>query len=159
MFSTQTQIINTKWVHVSPEAFNRLFDTMETQLFVSEIFVFLNISMTELTESLICHARSHISFKSNGTTPLDDFGTSPPTHGILLHVDTAGALRNGHASTGVSGILWIYKLYCWLCSVIEDKKDGKSGVKQKTGSCNFKSSKSSLWFRKSCMLKLGMWHC
>lgn len=91
----------------------------------------LNISMTDLIGSLICYAHLQISipvtqtpqsFKSNGTTPLDDFGTSPSTHYILLCVDTAQALSNGHAPTGVNGILWIYHLYCWLCGVFETYK-------------------------------------
>lgn len=94
---------------------------MESQQFVSATFIFLNVSMTERIERVICHARSHIlishtqtalSFKSNGTTPLDDFGTSPSPHCIHPHVDPAGVLSNCHAPAGLNGILWIYHLYC-----------------------------------------------
>lgn len=55
-------------------------------------------------------------------TPLDDFGTSPSTHCVHPHVDTAGVLSNGNALQGVNGILWVYHLHRWLCSVIEAHK-------------------------------------
>lgn len=71
--------------------------------------------MTEFIESLICYAHSQIlishtqpalSFKSNGTTPLNDFGTSPSAHCIHPRVDTTRVLSNGHAPARVNGILW-----------------------------------------------------
>lgn len=95
---------------------------------------------TEFIESLICFAHSQIlishtqtalSFKSNDTTPLEDFGTSPYAHCIHPHVDTARVLSNGHAPAGVSGILWVYHLYHWLCSVIDTHKTVNLGSKKR----------------------------
>lgn len=117
----QTQGINTECVPLSSKALNRLFDT-----FSMNNICILHMSMPELIESLICNAHSHIlisltqiALSSNGTTSLNDFGTSPPTHYIHLHVNTLQVLSNGDAPAGVNGILWIYHLCSWHCNVIE----------------------------------------
>lgn len=66
--------------------------------------------MPELIESLICNAHSHIlisltqiALSSNGTTSLNDFGTSPPTHYIHLHVNTLQVLSNVTLQQGSMG--------------------------------------------------------
>ena len=93
VFHSNTKNKYCKWFQVSPEACNRLFDTMETPLCVSTTFVLWTY---QFIESLICYAHSLIlisptqtalSFNPNGRTPLNDFGTSPSAHCIHHCVD------------------------------------------------------------------------